>query len=168
MKVGISIEIDENMMHLTDYVNSLSDFIEEAMAVSSYGKGVERADIGFVCIFNSHLFPEREFKYRKIQKVKRLDGSMINIENAISFDVKVHPDIYDGLYKSSAINIAKILREIFVSRIIELSAELHKLNEFNSDEFVSDSVECFYLWEKKISENFRKSCSEDINMWQSK
>jgi hypothetical protein len=144
MNFGISLEFDTAAYVKSNLVRSLSDNIKNYLKEKKYGDDIQHFFIGCICVREKpgyeKWFKIRKPKYKEIDKVKLLDGSIKELIGVFSYDIK--PDYEKFINSADNISEKIIVLEILNS-LLNFDHLPKKVNDFNKDALRSD-LESFF------------------------
>jgi hypothetical protein len=130
----MTMEIKFALTAMADVMDSLSlvanmleaDFIEDK---TDYGEGPSKIYFGLKCtsrdIVEAGFFPSKKPRFIKLQKLKMLDGSFMQFENVLSWEVRLN---YEFIHGANALKI----KAYVLNCILE---EIECLKRFKKFEF---------------------------------
>ncbi len=149
MEFGIGMEIDNEASTsahaVQDFVKRLAEYIRSR----NYGAGVEHFTIGLVAIKSTpgyeNWFKERKPRFQKIQKIRMLNQSVVELHNCYSYDIKFADDEIDEFVASTEVAI-KLFCKKFISSLSNFESPSMKNRDFNLLSFRKDVQSFIDSW----------------------
>lgn len=142
MNIGLGLEIDAEIRHLSVVVQRIEENLVECIAGKDYGEGVDHFYIGLVLVRPeaNKFHPTRPLSYKRLFRYRDItSGATIELNNLVEYDVR--PD-YETLC-TLATNEAHIYIADAVLKSVEiLQRHRSKFPKFDLERFNSDIAVC--------------------------
>jgi hypothetical protein len=150
VKIGISMEVEESAnersTELQEFIDNLSHHIEQF----DYGTGIQYFTVGLVCIKSmpgyENWYQQRKPKFKSVEKVKMLDGTLIELHNSFTYDIKFTDEEIDS-FVSSKKAVVDLFRFKYLESLSNFQTPSMRKRDFDFPSFKRD-VENFLKGEQ--------------------
>lgn len=140
MDFGIAIETDAEGVRRTPLVQGVCNSLRDHLRDKTFGGGVERVTIGFICErivagFESFAREEREPKFEAKQTVELIGGGSEELTNTFGYDVKLTPAQYERFITASGGEALTLLTDVLVESLDKLDQLPADVEDFDAEGF---------------------------------
>jgi hypothetical protein len=149
VEFGIGMEIDSEASTSASAVNAFVECLAESIRSRNYGAGVEHFTIGLVVIRAKPgyegWFKERKPRFQKVQKLRMLDQSVVELHNCYSYDIKLSDDEIDE-FVSSRESAIRLFCQKLISSFVNFESPSMKKRDFGFLAFREDVQNFIKSW----------------------
>jgi len=142
MRFNITQEIDVEAELKGKLISSLSDDLAKYLKNKKYGVSISNFLIGCVCVKTrpeyEDWFKIRKPKYKEVEKLILLDGSIDEMKGVYSYDIQLD---FDKFINNTDENSVKLLVNEILSSMSHLDKLPKKVKDFDKDSFLKDIKE---------------------------
>ena len=140
MEFGIAIETDAEGVRRSPLVQRVCDSLRDHLLDKTFGNGVERVTVGFICErvvpgFESFAREEREPKFEAKQTVELIGGGSEELTNTFGYDVKLTPAQYEKFITASEREALTLLTHVLIEALDKLDQLPTEIEDFDAEGF---------------------------------